>query len=396
MTRLREYVPMRLIAAALVLFLFVQGYQWISRTGDITITASFTNANGLYQGDAVKVLGVTVGTITGVQPESSDVRVMMRISAGYKIPAGADAAIVSPSLVSGEYVQLAPAYSAGPIMRGGASISLDRTAVPLSFDDVKTQLTQLSNALAPGGAGSQPLRDAINAMEVSLRHGNADALRTAIQGLENTATSLADGRGDLFSTVASLNSFTQNLAINDAAVAGFTTQLASVSSVLAANRRELTQAVASMAQALGTTGSLLRINRSRINTSIKSLTLLSAALADRSNEFAGIVHVAPTALMDLYNTVDHQAITAQQSLTGLDDPAAFVCSTILGIGGTAQECRSALSGLLRLRAVLQAVSKTRVGVAGLTDLLGPRGLTGSLKGLTSLLPGLLGTALGGV
>lgn len=389
---LREYIPVKLILVVLIIFALVKGYQWIQTSGDTTINAYFSNADGLYTGDDVKVLGVAVGKITDIHPEASDVRVTLRVNDGVKIPAGADAAIVSPSLVSGRYVQLAPAYTGGAVMQDGASISVDRTAVPLSFDDVKSQLTQLSSTLAPQGSASQPLRDTINGLQANLRAGNADALRNAIQGLQTTATTLSDGRGDLFSTIANLNSFTRNLAINDAAVSGFTHELSSVSAVLAANRRELTQAVATLAQALGSTGDFLKTNRARINTSIKDLNLLGAALADRSNQLAGVLHVAPTAVIDLYNVIENQAITGRASLTGLKDPAQLICGAVLGAGGTAQQCRDALSSLLALQSLTKASSKS--GGLGLLGTLGNTGLTSSLGGVNSLLDGLLGT-LGG-
>ncbi|HWU31526.1 MAG TPA: MCE family protein, partial [Marmoricola sp.] len=299
---LREYIPIKLIAVVLVIFGLVKGYQWIQHSGDTTINAYFANADGLYQGDDVKVLGVSVGKVTDIHPEASDVRVTLRVDSGVKIPTDTKAAIVSPSLVSGRYVQLSP-YTTGGVLGTGASIPTSRTAVPLSFDDVKSQLTQLSSSLAPQGSDSQPLRDTINGLQASLRSGNAGALRTAIQGLQSTATTLSDGRGDLFSTIANLNSFTQNLAINDAAVAGFTRELSSVSGVLAANRRQLTAAVATLGQALGSAGNFLKTNRSRINASIKDLNLLGATLADRSNQLAGVLHVAPTAVIDLYNII---------------------------------------------------------------------------------------------
>lgn len=383
LAHLREYIPIKLIVVVLVIFGLVKGYQWIQNDGDTTVNAYFANADGLYTGDDVKVLGVGVGKITDIHPEDSDVRVTLRIDSGVKIPANTSAAIVSPSLVSGRYVQLSP-YTSGARLSSGSSIPLSRTAVPLSFDDVKSELTQLSSTLAPQGSTSQPLRDTINGLQASLRAGNADALRSAIQGLQTTATTLADGKGDLFSTISNLNSFTQNLAINDAAVSGFTHELSSVSAVLAANRHELTTAVATLANALGSTGTFLKTNRARINTSIKDLNLLGAALADRSNQLAGVLHVAPTVILDLYNVIENQALTARASLTGLKDPAQLICGALLGVGGTAQQCRNALAPLL----ALQAAAKQSAARSG-----GPNAL-GCLSAVTSFLSGLLGS-LGG-
>src|SRR5581483_8411478 len=250
---------------------------------------------------------------------------------------------------------------------------------------------------APQGSPSGPLTGTLRALQANLRNGNADALRTAIVGLRDSATTLSDGRGDLFTTIANLNSFTQNLAVNDAAVAGFTNELSSVSSVLAANRQQLTQALSSLGRALGSTGNLLHTNRARIKNSVRDLTLLSAALADRSNELAGVLHVTPTALFDLHNTIENQALTGRQSLTGLNDAAQFVCGAVLGVGGTAQQCRNALEALATLESLAAGHKQTATaaaGTSGLSSILGPTGLTGSLSGITSLLPGLLGTTLG--
>lgn len=392
----REYIPLKLIAVVVVIYLAIQGYQWISHSGDTTVTAHFVNADGLYKGDDVKVLGVSVGRVTDIHPETNDVRVTLQVNGDVKIPQGASAAIVSPSLVSGRFVQLAPAYTGGATMASGASIPVDRTAVPLSFDDVKSQLTQLSTALAPQSGTSQPLADTINALQANLKSGNADALRTAIEGLQTTATTLADGKGDLFSTISNLNSFTQNLAVNDAAVAGFTHQLSAVSGVLAANRTQLTQAISSLTQALGSTGNFLTTNRDRINQSIADLNLLSAALADRSNQLAGVLHAAPTVITDFYNIIENQAITGRASLTGLTDAPSLICGAILGVGGTAQQCKDALQSLINLQATTSALAKARAsGTMG--NLINSGGLlTGTLSGLNNLLPGLLGTTLGGL
>lgn len=376
-----------IVLAALVAF---GGYRLFADARETTIVGYFQNADGLYPGDDVKVLGVSVGEVADIHPERSGARVTIKVTSGQKIPHDARAAIVAPSLVSGRFVQLSPAYTSGPALEDHAKIGLDRTAVPVSFDDVKAQLTDLATSLAPQGSTSQPLRASINALEANLRNGNSAQLRTAIKGLRDAASTLSDGRSDLFSTVANLNSFTQNLAVNDAAVGGFTRELSSVGAVLSTNRRELTAAIGSLAKALGSTGDFLEGNRARIRGSVHDLNLLTAALADRSNELAGVLHIAPTALIDLHNTIEHQAINGRASLTGLTDAAQLICGAVLGAGGTAEQCRNALAPLLDL---LKLGQQGQQGPSG--QSAAPTGLSGVLSGLTGLLPGLLGTNLGG-
>lgn len=394
MTLSRFRTPVVVIVIALLAYLT---YQWATSPSGTKITVYFQNADGLYKGDDVKVLGVGVGTVADIQPEANDVRVTLRVS-GARIPADASAAIVSPSLVSGRFVQLTPAFTGGATMSDGGSIPLSRTAVPVSFDEVKQQLTELSTTLAPQTGAKLPVADTIQSLQQSLSRGNADSLRSAIEGMRSAAVTLSDGRGDLFTTISNLNVFTRNLAINDAAVTGFTQELANVSGVLAQNRQALTDAVSSLSSALTNTGKFVKDNRTTLNTSVNDLTLLSAALADRSNQLAAILHIAPTALIDLYNIVEHQAITGRASLAGLSDSAQLICGAILGAGGTAQQCRDALAPLVNLvklaqngtgvpTATAQAAPAT-APLAGLTNTPG-----GLLNGLSTVLPGLLGTNL---
>lgn len=386
----------RVLIGVTLLLLATGCYYAVKDTRSTVVTAVFSNADGLYEGDDVKVLGVAVGRVTKVDPQDDGVHVGIEVEGGQRIPADARAAIVSPSLVSGRFVQLSPAYTDGPAMSDGSQIELDRTAVPVSFDEVKRQLTDLTTALAPAGSGKQPLRSAIETLDANLRNGNAEQLREAVEGLRSATATLSDGRADMFTTVSNLNDFTQNLAVNDAAVAGFTEQLSEVSAVLAANRRELTRAIEELAAALAATGELTHDNRARIKNSVRDLNLLSAALADRSNQLAAILQMAPTALIDLFNVIDKQAITGRASLTGLNDAAQLVCGAVLGAGGTAQQCRDALAPLVDL------IKKAQQGTPGATAPAAPGqppaplpDVGDGLDGVQPLLPGLLGTDLGG-
>lgn len=334
-----------LVAAALVAGVFA----WQRDSGSTTVRAYFASAEGLNVGDDVKVLGVKVGTIDKVENEPKGVLVTLQVDAGQPIPADAHAAIVSPSLVSGRFVQLDPVYDGGERMADGATIALERTAVPVTFDDVKQQLTDLATTLGPdAGKKAGPLAVAITALERSLRDGNSTQLRTSIAELRGAATALSDGRSDLFSTIKNLDAFTRNLALNDAAVRGFTTELDDVSAVLASNRANLTGALDDLAKVLAATDAYFTKHRKRLRGTTKDVNLLAATVADRSNELAGALHVAPHALVDLSNTIQDQAITGRATLSALDNVPQLLCGAVLGVGGTAEQCAAVLQPLADL------------------------------------------------
>lgn len=314
----------------------------------MTIHAQFASVEGLNVNDAVKVLGVPVGKVTGIEDQADGALVTMKVRAGLPIPVDAHALIVAPSLVSGRFVQLAPAFTNGARLQDGATIGADRTAEPLSFDDVKRQLTDLATTLGPSRGGRGALATTIIALNRGLKRGNAHRLRQALSHLRGAAMALSDGRSDLFTTISNLDSFTRNLALNDAAVRGFTVKLDAVGTTLATNRSALRGAIHDLADVLSLTKNYLNRHRARIVKTAGDLNLLAAALADRSNELAGVLHVAPHALIDLSNTIENQAITAQVTTTNFDDVAQLLCGALLGAGGTSQQCRDALGPLTKL------------------------------------------------
>ncbi|MFC5731498.1 MULTISPECIES: MCE family protein [Nocardioides] len=346
---LRVRMSRRGLVGLLVAVVLVAGaWTWLG-DDQVTIRAHFPSTEGLNVDDDVKVLGVSVGRVTKIENDGDGVVVTLEVAADQPVPAGARAAIVSPSLVSGRFVQLAPVWTGGDRLEDGATIDEERTAVPVTFDDVKQQLTDLATTLGPEkGDKGGTLATTIVALEQSLRDGNSGRLRTTIIDLRDAASALSDGRSDLFSTIENLDSFTRNLALHDGAVRGFTEELDAVSTVLAANRRTIRGAVRDLADVLSLTERYLKEHRGRITGTIRDLNLLMAALADRSNELAGVFHLAPHALIGLHNTIEDQAIVVRASGSGYDTAAQLLCGALLGTGGTSQQCRDALGPLFDL------------------------------------------------
>lgn len=346
--RLAALVVLVLVGAALLQLRSARGTE---------LTAYFDAAPGLYQGDEVRVLGVKVGTVTRIETADDRVAVHLRVQPGQKVPAGARAAIVSPSLVSGRFVQLAPVWTEGPTLEDGGEIPVERTAIPVSFDEVKQELTDLATALGPRSkADKGSLADVIGTLDANLSRGNSRDLRSALTQLHDAASALSSGRSDLFATVRHLNTFTRTLAVHDAAVGGFTTELDNVSTVLSDNRKQLGAAVRELQVALGAVGSVSRDNRARLRHALGSANRLAGTTAAKADELAGVLHVAPHSLMGLHNIVDRQAITGRAVLANADSAAALLCGAVLGAGGTQQQCQTVLGPLVDLLGLGAALS----------------------------------------
>jgi phospholipid/cholesterol/gamma-HCH transport system substrate-binding protein len=368
---------------------------------DHTVTAYFSTSTGLYIGDDVKVLGVRVGQVTDIDPQGDRAKVTMKVHRSEKIPAEAKAAIVAPSLVSGRFVQLAPAWKAGPTLDDGAVIALGRTAVPVSFDEVKNELVDLSTALGPDGpSGSSKgaLGEAITTLEGNLGEGNATRLKNSLSSMQAAAGSLSDSRGDLFQTLTNLNTFTRTLVTNDKEVAGFTNGLAQFSDVLSDNRTQLAAVIKDLRVALNDVSRVLSENRDTLSTSITSATVLAQTIASRSNALADILHSAPTAVIDLYNAIENGAVTGHIALGNLDSVSQLLCGAVLGVGGNTATCDDALGPLLGLLGVTGVPGTPgadrgtgqSTSTQSAPDQALVRDLQGGLGDLSTTLSGLLG------
>src|SRR5271165_3140428 len=166
------------------------------------VTAYFTESIGVYPGSTVRVLGVPVGTVDAVQPAGTQVKVTMTINSGVAIPAGADAVLVAPSVVSDRYIQLIPAYTGGPQLPDGAVLPAARTAVPVEIDQIYASLAKLATALGPSGANSHgALSNLIKTGAANLA-GNGAYLHEMITEFSGLSKALGGSAGNLFATIA--------------------------------------------------------------------------------------------------------------------------------------------------------------------------------------------------
>ncbi|GAA5129928.1 MCE family protein [Pseudonocardia adelaidensis] len=320
------------VLVAVIAVLVASGLYLVLQHPSRMITAYFTSATGVFEDNSVRVLGVTVGDIVSIVPEGTRVRVEMRIDdPDLKLPADAKAVVVSPSLVTGRYIQLAPTWSGGPELQDGAVIPLDRTAVPLGVDDLARTATQLADALGPNGINSQGALS--NALDVGAANldGNGRAVNDTIRNLGELSGTLADSREDLFGTVKELQSFTSMLAANDGEVREFNERLADVAGFLADERGDLATAVRELSIALGEVADFVRDNRDLVKSNVDRLNDVTEVVVDQRKALAEVLDVAPDALGNLslaYNGASG-TLDARADINELTMPVpALVCELL--------------------------------------------------------------------
>lgn len=287
-------------AVILVIALAVAGYYGFRAATTNRVTAYFASVSGLYQGDPVRVVGVNVGHVSNISPRPDSVKVTIELDKDVKVPADAKAVIVAQSLVSGRFIQLTPVYTSGAEMVNGTDIPMERTAVPMEWDDVKKQLTRLTDAVGPKGADPGTMAKAVDTGYDNLG-GNGQAINNSIKQLSDVAGTLSAGRGDLFATIRSLQKLTDTLSTSHDQLVQFNGRIASVSSVLAENKEALNGALHNLDSALTDIKSFVDTNGATLSDSIHRLSTATNVLRTKDEQVRGLLHSAPTQLANFYN-----------------------------------------------------------------------------------------------
>ena len=81
---------------------------WKLLPGTTTYTADFANASGISTGDVVRVAGIDVGKVTGVQLERGVVHVEFTAEKGVEIARSARAEIKLATILGQHYLDLVP------------------------------------------------------------------------------------------------------------------------------------------------------------------------------------------------------------------------------------------------------------------------------------------------
>ncbi|SNT50451.1 MCE family protein [Rhodococcoides kyotonense] len=326
-------------AVVLVVALVVAGYAVYRNVTTSTVVARFSSTTGLYAGDDVRVLGVTVGKVESIDPQEADAVVTMRIGSDVEIPADAKAVIVAQSLVSARFVQLTPVYSGGPTLQDGETIPMERTAVPVEWDQIKTELTKLSTALGPDGVDDQgPAGRFIDTAADNL-DGNGESLKATLTELSDTMRVLSDGRTDLFATIRNLQTFVSALSNSNEQIVQFGGRLASVSEMLAQSSDEFGTAMSDLDVAIGEVQRFITDNQSALVESVGRLADATQVLTTKRPEIERILHSGPNALANFNNIYQ----PAQGTLTGaiaannFGNPINFICGAVAGVENATSE-----------------------------------------------------------
>lgn len=349
-------VVIALVVVAVVVSGGVVGYRALF--GPKHFTAVFSTATAVYPGDDVRVAGVRVGRIASIEPQGATTKMVLDVDRDVQIPADAKAVIVAQSLIAARYVQLTPAYrTSGPTLADDAEIPLERTAVPVEWDEIKTQLTKLATSLGPqDGASSSSMGRFIDSTADALG-GNGEKLRRMLAQLSGVGRVLADGSGNIVDILRNLQTFVAALQGSGAQIVQFEDRLATLSSVVDDSKSDLDAALQNLSVAVGEVQRFVAGTRDKASEQVQRLANVTQNLVDHRGDLENLLHIAPNSIANFYHIYNPDTGTEAGAfeLNNFSNPMQFICSGVASIeNATAAEsgekCRKYLGPILPLLA----------------------------------------------
>jgi virulence factor Mce-like protein len=277
--------------------------------GAMRVTAHFDNGVGLYEGNAVSVLGMPVGEVETIAPKGTYVEVVMTIEGDVKIPAGVDAVTVSTSILTDRHIELSPAYTGGPVLRNNDFIGLERTKTPVEFDRLLAMADDLAIELEGDGEGAGPVAQLLD-VGSAITDGNGQDMRAAMGELAKALRLGSDGgaetRNAITTVVDNLSLLTEAAARNDGQIREFGSAVGQLSGILADQELGTGDTGARINEILLQAEGLLRNNQGTLNSTVADSEILVKTLADYRRELAEFLDVTPMLLDNAYAAVDQE------------------------------------------------------------------------------------------
>jgi phospholipid/cholesterol/gamma-HCH transport system substrate-binding protein len=321
------------LSAALVAILIaaiVAALRFAAVGARTTITAYFVNTNGMFVGDEVRILGVPVGKIDRIEPQPQRAKVTFYVEDEFKVPADAKAVILSPNLVTSRAIQLTPAYTSGPVLQNNSVIPLERTAVPVEFDDLRQQLQKLTDTLQPTEPGGVSKLGAFVDSAAGNLRGNGASIRETIIKLSQAFSALGDHSTDLFSTIKDLSIVVSALQSSANLVRQLNVNLAAVTGLLSAGPTQIGTAIADINSVVGDVQSFVADNKDAVGIASDKLASITTALNQSRDDIKQTLHIAPNAFQNFVNIYQpaQGTLTGALAVNNFANPITFICGAI--------------------------------------------------------------------
>lgn len=289
-------VPRRTLAVLVVATLAAAALFLVFKPADkVVIHADFAQTDGMFVGSDVGILGVKLGRVDKLEPKGDYVRLTMSLPAGTKVPANAEAFVMSPSVVSDQYIELTPPYRSGATLANDAVIPLERTHSPVKWDKLVGSVNDLLVTFGPEGANRDGDIGKLLKRFATMVDGKGKTFRKSILNITQASEIVKGEMPNVESLVTSLDTLVKILSDNKSTVDSLTNSVDLAAGEFAAQENNIALALTSLSKVMDQVGQLAKDNGGRMTGSLERLAGVSVELARHQNQLVELMDVLPLA-----------------------------------------------------------------------------------------------------
>lgn len=256
------------------------------------VTAQFSDATGLLNGDVVKAAGVTVGRVDQIEVEHGIAKVTMEIDEGVELPRDLRAEIRFRNLVGQRMINLTD--------RGGSSEELLRAGDEIALEDTEPafDLTALFNGLRPliRSTSGRDINIVTRTVVEALR-GRSDEVEGILSNLGSVADVLASRDQELSTLLTNPTVVTDDVAARDQQLRATLSNMDEFFSQVSASREDLSVALTTLDDAATRFQRVIDENDENIEAELEDLSTILGAVNDKRRHLRKAIRALPEMLV---------------------------------------------------------------------------------------------------
>lgn len=265
-------------------------------------TAVFEDVTGLNTGDDVRIAGVRVGEVTGIELHGRTLaKVSLTVDAANPLTKGSQAIIRYRNLIGQRYVALAQGPGSDDRLPDGSTIPLERTQSALDLTVLFNGFKPLFAALSPSDVNQ------LSGEIIQVLQGEGGTINSLLARTASLTSTLADRDEVIGRTITNLNTVLGTVEARDEQLDQLLVQLQRFVSGLAADRKAIGESLTGINALAGETAGLLTEVRPPLKADVARLRTLATGLNEPQNTktFEKFMDTWPTKLSTITRTATY-------------------------------------------------------------------------------------------
>ncbi|WP_305093860.1 MCE family protein [Prescottella sp. R16] len=259
--------------------------------------AEFTDASGLKSGDKVRIAGVPVGSVTGVEVGSANLaHVSFDVDTKYPLLHSTRATVRYENLVGDRYLELLEGTGAPETLAAGSTIPQTQTSPALDLDLLLGGFKPLLRGLS-----ADQVNDLSGAL-LQVMQGQGGTLVSLLGGTSSFTNALADRDQLIGDVITNLNTTLKTINDKGDQFSSTIDQLQQLVTGLAQDRDPIGAAIPKIATATDDLAGLLQGARPDLQATIANANQLAGNLQDGQDDVNWVLERLPEAYRKLIRT----------------------------------------------------------------------------------------------